>query len=80
MFVQSPITYQEVPYHRILGTYLIERGEYNLYAKKMIYTSFFMSDVENEVIAMMEGLLHEYAGEIDPNLEEDDPFLKPTIQ
>lgn len=76
----SHVTYQEVPYHRILGTYLIERGKYNEFVKKMLYTSFFMSDVENEVIAMMDGLPHEYAGEIDPNLEEDDPFLKPTIK
>ena len=76
----SHVTYQEVPYHRILGTYLIERGEYNEFVKKMLYKPFFMSDVENEVIAMMDGLPHEYAGEIDPNLEEDDPFLKPTIQ
>lgn len=74
------VTYQEVPYHRILGMYLIERGEYNQMIKKTLYESFFMSDAENEVIAMMDGLPHEYAGEIDLNLEGEEPFLKPTIQ
>ena len=74
------VTYQEVPYHRILGTYLIERAEYNQNAKKTLYTSFFLSDVENEVIAMMDGLSHEYVGEIDQDREGDEPFLKPTIQ
>ena len=74
------VTYQEVPYHRIFGTYLIEKGEYNQNAKKMLYEPFFLSDTENEVIAMMDGLPHEYAGEIDPDFDGDEPFLKPTIQ
>lgn len=74
------LTYQEVPYHRIFGTYLIERGQYHSNIKKTLYTPFFFSDGENEVIAMMDGLPHEYVGKVDPDAEGEETFLKPTIQ
>lgn len=74
------LTYQEVPYHRILGTYLIERGTYNQKVKKTLYQSFFLTDAENEAIAMLDGLPHEYAGKIDRNREGDEPFIKPVMQ
>ena len=76
----SHLTYQEVPYHRILGTYLIERGTYNQKVKKTLYESFFLTDAENEVIAMLDGLPHEYAGKIDRDREGDEPFIKPVMQ
>lgn len=53
----SEVTRQNVPYHRVMGTYFY--GRYDGYS-----SGAFLGDNENEIVALLEGLPFDYEGSL----------------